>query len=279
MNTLMRSMIAAGGVAAGLALIVGGTPLAHATVISGSSSAFDNSIDLTVTAGPTTTVVTSGPLVAVSGAAPPAYNTPNSLVSGSVLGGLLTGGVINANANSNVTGTGNSGTAMGSVNIGSLSIGPIGTFSGITATALQSIATSSGSYGSLTSTGSTTFTSLVINGTPFLATLTPNDVLFNAGGIEVIGDAQTTTGNGVSSTGITVDGLEVLVTGVTGTIDGITGTINGEILIDQSTSALTAVAGSISSVPEPPAGLPILGIALLGFAAYNYRQKTKMLAL
>ncbi len=34
-----------------------------------------------------------------------------------------------------------------------------------------------------------------------------------------------------------------------------------------------------SAIPEPPTGLPLLGIALLGFVAYHYRQKTRMLAL
>lgn len=45
------------------------------------------------------------------------------------------------------------------------------------------------------------------------------------------------------------------------------------ISFDGGTAVLSA-----SSIPEP-AGLPILGIALLGFVAFHYRQKTKLLAI
>ena len=41
----------------------------------------------------------------------------------------------------------------------------------------------------------------------------------------------------------------------------------------------TAVTTPASSIPEPPTGLPLLGIALLGFVAFHYRQKTRMLAI
>ena len=273
-DTSLKSALAG---AALCALIVGGAPsLAHATVISGSSSAFDDSINLLVTAGPLVTSVTSGPLVAVSGSAPPPYNTPNGLASASVLGGFLTTGIITANANSNVDSTAGIKSAMGTVTINNLSIGGLLAGFGITATTLQSTATSSGDYGALSSTGSTTISNLVIDGTPFLV-VTPaaNDVLLNAGGIEVIANAQTTTGDGISSTGITTDGLEVILSGITGTINGITGSISGDIIIDQSRSALNAMAGSPppSGVPEP-SSLPVLAAGLLGLLGV-YRRRLR----
>ncbi len=47
------------------------------------------------------------------------------------------------------------------------------------------------------------------------------------------------------------------------------------ILVDSS----SGLGSPPSSIPEPRTGLPLLGIALLGFVAYHYRQKTKLLAI
>jgi hypothetical protein len=280
MNRIVRDMSfksALAGVAL-CALIAGGAPsLAHATVISGSSSAFDDSVNLVVTPG---LVVSSGPVVAVSGTAPPLYNTSNFALSASVLGGFITTNIITANANSNVDGSAGSKSAAGTVTINNFSLGGLLSFGGITATTLQSTATSSGDFGALTSTGSTTISGLVINGLAMAVVMpTANDVLFDAGGVEVIANAQTTVGDGVSSTGITVDALEVVLTDVAGTVDGVTGLISGDVIIDQSRSALSAVAGGGggggggSAVPEPSSFL-VLAAGLLGLAGL-YRKRLR----
>ena len=96
------NVIHAGLLSVGFSLgtLLTGMPAAEVTVISGSSSAFGESVSLTLTpfVGPDV-VVTSGPLPTVSGNAPPPYNLTDSVISASVAN-VLTTGVLTVNASS-----------------------------------------------------------------------------------------------------------------------------------------------------------------------------------
>jgi hypothetical protein len=258
MNTLMRSMIAAGGLAAGLALSAHD---AGATVVNLSNSNFDanaglapNSDDqITQTNGtvaiPGWTIVgapgsTSGTLAPMSpGGA--YFNAPSitniwsppqvGAVGGTTLGGIGTSSIFQNTGN---TWNGTSGTVTVTLQLGqALTSAPLGTLGTV---------------------------SLLEGGLTFATT-----------GLESGGGYTAPTAGNFATETYTFTG----VTGISGDSVGIefTNPDTGTVFLDDiALSGTNITAGS--SIPEPPAGLPILGIALLGFVAYNYRHKTKMLA-
>jgi hypothetical protein len=251
------------------------------------SSSYGASVDLSILS-----LVDVGllPVAPASGSAPAPYsntNTVASLTSSTsliaiplVTSGLdLNTGLITDTASSGfppaVSGTANSTINNLSSNLGlTTGIIPI-TVSvlDISATTISSTSSVSGS-GVLSATGLTTLEDLNISGTAVGGTieaganLTPaaNDVIFNAGGLEIILNAQTKTGDGITSDGITTDAIEVIFNDFLLNGD----LLNGDVVIGQSMADIEGRA----SVPEPAAwALMLTGFAGLGAMLRMRRRK------
>jgi hypothetical protein len=251
-----------------VALAVSLPSLAHATVVTGSSSAYGESVNLTVTPiiglGAT---VTSGPLPTAAGTAPAPYNVSNAAISAFVSDVLATG-VLNVNAFSNVDGLPGSRTTGAASSVNGLSIGSLGGLLNLASTTLQSVASVTGDFGALLASGTTTIQGLAINGIPLLVVMpTANDVLFSALGVTITANEQILSGDGINSAGIIVNALDISFANAIGVLNGVAGFINGNIIIGQSQAFASAVAaggGGPVGVPEP-SSLIILGMGLVSF--------------
>jgi hypothetical protein len=246
-----------------LGTLLAGTPAAQATVVSGSSSAFGESVSLTLTPliGPDV-VITSGPLPTVSGNAPPPYNLTDSLLSATVVGVLSTG-VLEVNASSDVDGLPGIRFATADATVNDLTV-TIGNALGLSATTIQSTAEVSGDFGALARTGTTTFEGLSIGGFPVIdLTPAPNTVLLDLLGIMIIANEQIITGDGISNAGLEVNALHISFLNVPAVIGSSVGLLTGDIIISHSEAELTAEP-NIVDVPEPGSLLILAsGITLL----------------
>jgi hypothetical protein len=257
MKILMRSLVAAGALAAGLALP---THDAAATVVNLTNPNFDANVGLppnsdnyiTATTGsvaiPGWTIVGSG--TATSGTLAPMnpgayFNTSANwsppqvgAVGGTTLGGFGTSSILQ---NTGSTWNGTSGTVTVTLSLG------------------EALGTTLGTSGMVQLLeGGVTF------GTPINLETGGTNLVFTPGAF----DTETYTFTGVTGTSGQSVGLEF------------TNPDPATVFLDNITlDGGTAVTTSASSIPEPRTGLPLLGIALLGFVAFHYRQKTKMLAI
>jgi len=271
-------------VAAGLTLVA--APAGAVTSIS--SGGYGLGIDLTVLGF---LPVTLGPIASDSHTSPPSpYGGSDSVLSlNSTLGlgaalsplgslqvktGILTGAASSPFAPT-PTGTG-SGTVN---NITSLNmISGLVKQLGISATTISSTSNVSG-FGSLEAFGSTTIEDLVISGTAIGSTITvgasaavnptPDDVIFDAGGLEIELNRQVFTGaDGPLSTadGITTDALYIDFSNFAlGT-----GLVNGDIVVGESQASIFGAP----VLPEPGTwALMLAGFAGLG-AALRSRRRT-----
>jgi hypothetical protein len=232
-----------------LGTLLAGTPAAEATVISGASSAFGESVSLTLT--PVVgldVVITSGPLPTVSGNAPPPYNNTASVFSASIAN-VLTTGVLTVNASSEVGGLPGARSAAADATVNDLSLSLL-TALGISTTTIQSTAEVSGDFGALVRTGTTTLEGISINGVPVInLTPAPNTVLLNALGVTIIANEQTLTGDGISNAGLEVNALRISFDDFPAVIGSQFGLLNGDIIIFHSEASLTAER--TTAVPEP----------------------------
>jgi len=258
MKILMRSLVAAGALAAGLAL---STHDAAATVVNLTNPNFDANVGLppnsdnyiTATTGgvaiPGWTIVGSG--TATSGTLAPMFpggayfNAPGNwsppqvgAVGGTTLGGVGTSSILQ---NTSSTWNGTSGTVTVTLSLG------------------EALGTTLGTSGTVQLLeGGVTF------GTPINLETGGTNLVFTPGAF----DTETYTFAGVTGTSGESVGLEF------------TNPDPATVFLDNITlDGGTAVTTSASSIPEPPTGLPLLGIALLGFVAFHYRQKTRMPAI
>jgi hypothetical protein len=271
MNTMTRSMIAAGGLAAGLALSAHD---AAATVVNLNNPNFDASVGLApdsdqyITANTGTVAVPGWTIngfagtTGTSGTLAPNYTSPGvyfnttpnwSAPQVGAIGGTLTplgaaaGNPSSISQNTSQTFSGSAGTITLNLSLGAA----LGTTLGTGGEALI-----------LANGGLALGTGLPVNletgGTVLGAAITPGT--FAA-------ETYTFTLNGVQAAALAGDtvGIELYNPDTTA------------VFIDNVALSGTVFTAA-SSIPEP-AGLPLLGIALLGFAAYHYRNKTKMLAL
>jgi len=273
-------------VAAGLTLVA--APAGAITSIS--SSGYGLGIDLTVLGF---LPVTLGPIASDSGSSPPGpYSGSNSVLSlnsslglGSALSPLgslqLKTGLLTGSASSPFMPT-PTGTGTGTVdNITSLNmVAVLVKELGISATTISSTSNVSGS-GSLEAFGSTTIEDLVISGTSIGSTIkvgataavnpAPDDVIFDAGGLEIELNRQTFTGaDGATSTadGITTDALYIdfnnFALG--------TGLVDGDIVVGESQASIFGPPTPV--LPEPGTwALMLVGFAGLG-AALRARRRT-----
>jgi hypothetical protein len=249
-----------------LGTLLAGTPAAEATVISGSSSAFGESVSLTLT--PLIgldVVVTSGPIPTVSGNAPPPYNLTDSLLSVSIANVLSTG-VLTVNASSDVDGLPGIRFAAADATVNDLSLSILTNLGvlGVSATTIQSTAEVSGDFGALVRTGTTTLEGISINGSPAVdLTPAPNTVLLDFLGITIIANEQIITGDGISNAGLEVNALHISFLNVPAILGSTPGTLSGDIIISHSEAELTAEP-NIVDVPEPGSLLILAsGITLL----------------
>ena len=250
-------------------LVIAAQPApASATVISGTSAAFGESVSLT-TAPPLgiSVIATSGPLPSVSGVAPASYNNTQTAVSAAVTGVLSTG-LLTANALSNVDGLAGSRLTSATATVSSLAVNILSVL-GLTADTVQSSAQISGAPGFLTPTATTTITNLQLNNVAIAtASVAPNTVLLNAGGLTVTLNEQTLFGVGTNNESLVDDAIDIQFSNVAqpivGNIVGQVDLLSGSILIGQSSVAVNAVADLPTSVPEPASLLLVTG-SLLGF--------------
>jgi hypothetical protein len=247
-----------------LGTLLAGTPAAKATVVSGSSSAYGESVSLTLTPllpGPNV-VVTSGPLPTVSGSAPPPYNLTDSVLTLSIANVLSTG-VLTVNASSDVDLLPGPRFAAADATVNDLSLSIL-TALGVDATTIQSTAEVSGDFGALVRIGTTTFEGLSIGGFPVLdLTPAPNTVLLDLLGISIIANEQIITGDGISNAGLEVNALHISFLNVPAILGSTLGTLTGDIIISHSEAELTAEP-NIVDVPEPGSLLILAsGITLL----------------
>jgi hypothetical protein len=244
---------------------------ANATVTGGSSSSYGESVSLSIT--PILGVsgsITSGPIPTASGTAPAPYSDTNSLLSATIAD-LISTGVLNASAQSNVDGSGGSKFATAGASVDGLALSILGAL-GIGATTVASIADVSGDYGTLAATGSSTIEGLSLNTIPILNLSTsPDFVLLNALGIEVMLNEQIASGNGVDSAGMAVNAIHITLDNVPYLWGLVPSVLNGDIIISHSQAALTADPNASGAVPEP-ATLALFGTGLAGFFGLRKRR-------
>ncbi len=287
-TTLCVSIVTAG------VLALAASPAGAVTSIS--SSSYGVSVDLSILS-----LVDVGllPVAPASGTAPAPYSAFNQVLSVTsstslialplVTSGLdLNTGLITDTASSGfmpiTSGTANSTIDDLTSNLGlSVSLGPllpptITSVLNISATTISSTSSVSGS-GVLSATGLTTLEDLNISGTAvggslvagLTATPSANDVIFNSLGLEIILNAQTKTGDGITSDGITTDAIEVIFSDFL--LNG--NLLNGDVVIGQSNADIFGLAAA----PEPATwALMLTGFAGLGAMLRARRRRKTIVA-
>ncbi len=232
---------------------------ADASLISATSNAYGEAVSITAqpVIGALATI-TSGPLPVSTGTAPGAYSNTLSALS-AVVTGVLSTGVLASAASSNVDGTFGSKTTSGSSTVNNLLVGLLGAI-GLNATAVASSASIAGDFGSLTPLGGTILTGLSLNGLQVDVDPTPNAVLLNAAGVQIVANEQSTTGT-ANMLDFTVNALDIIFTNAPEFLGGLLNSVNGRIIIGHSEAVMTAVADN-GTVPEP-ATMSVLAASLI----------------
>lgn len=254
--------------AAGVMALAGA---AQANVITGVSSAYAESVAVTIT--PLIGVsgaLESGPGPVAAGTAPVAYNEMHSALS-LTIGNILNTGVLNAGAASNVDGSGGAKFASASASVDQLGLQLLNVL-GIGATAIGSSAQISGDYGAFTTSGLTTLAGLSVGGIGILTVApTVNDVLLDLAGLRIVLNEQIASGDGVSTAGLGVDAIHISLTDVPYLWGIVPSVLNGDIIIGHSEAFLTAAPSTGANPVPEPATLSLAGAALMGL--FGLRRK------
>jgi hypothetical protein len=265
------------------ALSWGGQKAQAGFVVSGQSSALAISSNLTI--GPLATATLSvnseqqsapaaynlsstntlGAMVSAGAYNLPIFGTPEVLVSGST-------GFLHSAIASTVDGFANTASASGATTVDNLNLKVLSTLDipvvSISATALTTSSSVSGTYGSLTASGTPTFVGLAIDvlgiDVTALVEASAGVVVDIAGltGVSIGIDVVTTGGDGITTRSVTTDNIVV-------NFDNaltLGGTINGSLVIGQSQASLLA-----SPVPEP-ASVAMMGLGLFMAGAVGFRR-------
>jgi hypothetical protein len=229
-----------------------------------SSSAFGESVNLVFVASgsglsvPVT--LTSGPLPTAVGSAPPPYNVTNNLSTVTV-GTALQAGPLMVTAASTLPLSLN---VMGSATLSNvaLDIAPLFT---LTATQIQST-TMIDAF--LNATGTTTILAgASMPNVNIPSAPAPNTVLVNAGGVRVVLNEQTISGNGVTSRDISTNAVDVTFSNAPFASATGPGLLNGTIILLHSEAH---VQGAVAAVPEP-ASFVLLGTGLA--VVWHWRRR------
>ncbi len=259
-----------------------------------SSSAYGLSADLTVANAVHAQV---GPVSAVSGTAPDAYDKTSSVLTVNQNLALISTPILNVKQALNaslLTSTAQSDypatlDASASATVATLSAGltskailaPQLSLLGLAATTIQSTAAIDAANG-LTAIGSTTIQGLSltglglgglsINGSLFVNP-DANTVLVDLLGLKIILNEQIVTGDGISDLAIETNAIRASFTNF---LLG-TNLLNGDIIVGHSQAAINGYTPMLGAVPEPSTwAMMLAGFGLIGFAARGRRRNVAL---
>ncbi|RJG25864.1 PEP-CTERM sorting domain-containing protein [Massilia cavernae] len=242
-------------------------PHASATVVSGTSSSYGESANLTLT--PLIGLpfaIGSGPVPTAGGSAPAPYNDSDSVAQ--IISLPLSAFLQTVNASSNVDGAPGSRFADADATVLNLSA----LLGLLTAQVVQSTAAVSGDFGALSSVGTSNLEGLMVNGMPFIvASPAPNTPLFSAPGLTVTLNEQIHTGDGINSLGLAVNAIHIAFNNFAHGL----GLINGDIIISHSEALLTAIPNNDNGQVPEPGTLLLLAGGMIGFMAMGRRRPLK----
>lgn len=261
----MRSLLRGLALLAAVASL--GVPLAsQALVISGASSAFDATIDVSVSGPIVNASLSQGPFSSVSGSAPPPYDLSDALIpfNFSIDGLTVSGAKLFAEASSDVDGSSGAKTTDASGGLETVSITFVKnsiTLFDLDITILTASASVTGDYGSLVASGSADIldANLYVWGySPWYygyGSPAPNTVLVDNGVVRIVLNEQVVDCSGpvagVDTCSISVNAVHLEVDGTILLHD-----VVKDLIIGHAQATMTAV------IPEPGVAL-LLGAGLL----------------
>jgi Thrombospondin type 3 repeat len=230
---------------AALAALVFVPPLAAETTLTGQSDAFG--VSAGVQAGPLS--VTVAPTPAVASTSPPSYDLDDQAASASAssppLGTFLTTGVLAVSAASAAPQASDT-SAQAAVN--DLAV-QAATAVQLNATTVRAEAAASGACGALAASGSTVLEDArltIANPLPTVVTLdshpAPNTVAFDALGVRVVLNEQSTSGGG-SAAGITVNAIHVYLDAAL--LGGLT--VSGDIVVSHAAASADCAVADVDA--------------------------------
>ena len=234
---------------------------ANAIVVSGSSTGYGESINVSVLNVLNVNSLEPG---GATGTAPAPYSVSDSTLSVN-LGGVLSTGLLNGEAASNVDGGSGSRSASASGSVNELTANIVNALL-LDATTLGATAQVSGDYNAFSVTGGSVIEDLdlSVGGADVAVPVTfgPNTVLFNGLGLMIVANEQITTGDGISSRGFEVNALHIFFDDFAAGLN----VIDGDIILGHAEAELTA-----SPVPLPAAAW-LLGSGLAAFGISARRK-------
>ncbi|MGX2039636.1 PEP-CTERM sorting domain-containing protein [Methylocaldum sp. MU1018] len=255
----------------------------HATVISGSSSSYDVSANITATLLGTPLLQAGiGPAPVSAGSAPTPYNDSQQILN--LQAGVkrtlsLGASVLNANAVSDIDGSDGDKFASASASITGLAANILAGWVSLNVGVLQSTASVSGDYGALGGFGGASLTNAFISIAGISIALdalpTPNTTvdlsLLGLAGVSLILNEQILAGDGIGSLGLAVNAIHLSFNGFLAGFFSLT----GDIIISHAQAQIFAQpTPAANPVPEPAT----LALMASGFAVLIGKSRRKAAA-